>query len=54
MNNIDKEIIREDIEFIVEYMGTLADKYPGIRDEKDIIRRIDLRINDILRRLDAK
>lgn len=53
MNNINKEIIREDIEFIVEYIGALGDKYPEIRDEKDIIRRIDLRINDILKRLDA-
>ena len=54
MSNIDREIIREDIEFIVEYIGTLGDKYPELRNETNIINAIDRRINDILKRVDAE
>lgn len=54
MTNIDREIIREDLEFINEYLITLLDKHPElVNTDNDIFRKIERRMNDIDKRLDA-
>ena len=53
MKNMDKELIREDLEFIHEYMKTLIGRHPELVNEEDILRKITRRMQDIENRLDA-
>lgn len=54
MNNIDKEIVIEDLEFIADYIGQLVDKYPEIaNNDADIIKKISRRMNDISKRVEG-
>ena len=53
MKTIDKEMIKEDLEFIHEYMTTLIERHPELINEEDILRKITRRMQDIDNRLDA-
>lgn len=54
MKNIDKEIIREDLEFIQEYICTLLDEHPELgKTNEDIFTKIERRLKDIERRVGA-
>lgn len=54
MNKIDKEIIREDLDFICDYINELLDRNPRLAiDERDVLTRITRRLNDISQRVEA-
>ncbi len=51
MTKLDNELIREDLEFICEYLIELKAKYPCIDDEVEMWERIARRMKDIDKRL---
>lgn len=54
MSNMNKELIKEDLEFMSEYIKTLIDRHPELKDDSDdIIRKMENRIKDISRRIEA-
>ena len=56
MTNLDKDIIREDLDFIAEYIAIFLHDHPELEEdvaERDLIKKIDRRMNDILRRIEV-
>ena len=54
MTEIDREIVREDLEFVCEYIGAMLDRHPELlKEDPNFIRKIDRRFNDILKRTGA-
>ena len=54
MRAIDKELIKEDLQFIDEYLELLVERHPDLRKEEyEILSRIIRRMKDIDRRIDA-
>lgn len=53
MSNMNKELIKEDLEFMSEYIKALIDRHPELKDDSDIIRKMENRIKDISRRIEA-
>lgn len=54
MNNIDKEIVIEDLAFIADYISQMLKDHPEIMIENpDVIKKIDRRMNDIIRRVES-
>lgn len=54
MTKIDKEIIREDLEFICDYIADMMKRNDLGESENETVKKIDRRMNDIFRRLDAE
>lgn len=46
---MNKSLINEDVDFIREYINTLMDRHPEIKDDEDIIKKLERRLNDIQR-----
>ena len=53
MTNTNKNLIREDLEFICDYIADMMKRNDLGESEKETVKKIDRRINDILNRLDA-
>lgn len=54
MTKMDKELIREDLGFVCGYITDVLRRHPEILEEDpDFVKKIDRRLNDILRRIDA-
>lgn len=53
MTKLDKELIKEDLEFICDYIIQLKEKYPCINDEVELFQRIARRMDDIDKRVGA-
>ena len=54
MTNLDKEFVKEDLGFVCDYIADVLQKHPEILEEDpDFVKRIDRRLNDVLRRIGA-
>lgn len=56
MKDTDKEIIKEDLYFIMEYVSELVETTPAIimsESKKGIIRKIERRVSDIATRVES-
>lgn len=55
MTNLDKDIIREDLEFIADYITDFLRDHPELNEDiakRDLIKKLDRRMNDIFRRIE--
>lgn len=54
MTDINKDIIKEDLEFIADYINGMVCLHPEIlADDPNLVKKIDRRINDILKRIEG-
>ena len=54
MTDINKDIIKEDLEIIADYIYGMACQHPEIlTDDPNFVKKIDRRINDILNRIEG-
>jgi len=56
MTNLEKDIIREDLEFIADYIMEFLQDHPELDEDvnnRDLIKKLDRRMNDILRRIEG-
>ena len=54
MTKIDKEIIMEDLDFICDYIADMMKRHDLCEIEVETVKKLDRRMNDILRRLDVE
>lgn len=56
MTTLDKDIVREDLEFIADYITDFLRDHPELNEDvekRDLVKKLDRRMNDILRRLEG-
>ena len=54
MTTIDKEIIRNDLQFMQLYIECILERHDLEKTESEIVEKFNRRMNDILNRLGAE